>query len=167
MLGVSSSLAESKPDTTAGVSTIPNVNHVAYNTTVNPLVSPWGFSPLVSIVSPSLPGFNYQPFCIVSPHRALLTPSPTWISSSPPGLVHCQPGPVYCSSGPATRISCSPLGPANYSTGLTRVYGTNIQEKDKKKAKNKQNRARNGKDKVNPKPKSVKVKSQPHEENTT
>ncbi|GKB88182.1 reverse transcriptase domain-containing protein [Tanacetum coccineum] len=35
---------------------------------------------------------------------------------------------------------------------------TDIQEKDKKKAKNKQNRARNGKDKVKSKPKSVKVK---------
>ncbi|GJZ74286.1 reverse transcriptase domain-containing protein [Tanacetum coccineum] len=33
-----------------------------------------------------------------------------------------------------------------------------IQEKDKKKAKNKQNQARNGKDKVKSKPKSVKVK---------
>ncbi|GKF71963.1 hypothetical protein Tco_0208077, partial [Tanacetum coccineum] len=35
---------------------------------------------------------------------------------------------------------------------------TDIQEKDKKKAKNKQNQARNGKDKVKSKPKSVKVK---------
>ncbi|GJT33723.1 hypothetical protein Tco_0924142 [Tanacetum coccineum] len=35
---------------------------------------------------------------------------------------------------------------------------TDIQEKDKKKAKNIQNRARNGKDKVKSKPKSVKVK---------
>ncbi|GJX61752.1 putative reverse transcriptase domain-containing protein, partial [Tanacetum coccineum] len=38
---------------------------------------------------------------------------------------------------------------------------TDIQEKDKKKAKNKQNQARNGKDKVKSKLKSVKVKSQP------
>ncbi|GKD48680.1 hypothetical protein Tco_1277656 [Tanacetum coccineum] len=36
--------------------------------------------------------------------------------------------------------------------------GMDIQEKDKKKAKNKQNQARNGKDKVKSKPKSVKVK---------
>ncbi|GJT87111.1 hypothetical protein Tco_1068828 [Tanacetum coccineum] len=42
-----------------------------------------------------------------------------------------------------------------------------IQEKDKKKAKNGQNRARNEKDKVKSKPKSEKVKSQPSEENTT
>ncbi|GKD31459.1 retrovirus-related pol polyprotein from transposon TNT 1-94, partial [Tanacetum coccineum] len=46
-------------------------------------------------------------------------------------------------------------------------YETDIQEKDKKKGKNGQNRARNGKDKVKSKPKSVKVKSQPSEENTT
>ncbi|GJR51444.1 putative ribonuclease H-like domain-containing protein [Tanacetum coccineum] len=44
---------------------------------------------------------------------------------------------------------------------------TDIQEKDKKKAKNKPNQARDGKDKVKSKPKSVKVKSQPSEENTT
>ncbi|GKF98452.1 hypothetical protein Tco_0297235 [Tanacetum coccineum] len=37
---------------------------------------------------------------------------------------------------------------------------TDIQEQDKKKAKNKQSRARNGKDKVKPKPKS-KVKPKP------
>ncbi|GJZ35230.1 hypothetical protein Tco_0581047, partial [Tanacetum coccineum] len=36
--------------------------------------------------------------------------------------------------------------------------GTNIQEKDKKKAKNKQNRARNGKDKVKSKSKVNQVK---------
>ncbi|GJS72868.1 reverse transcriptase domain-containing protein [Tanacetum coccineum] len=52
---------------------------------------------------------------------------------------------------------------------------TDIQEKDKKKAKNKQNQARNGKDKVKSKPKSVKVKKstgkstpkKSNEENTT
>ncbi|GKG48064.1 hypothetical protein Tco_0509949, partial [Tanacetum coccineum] len=44
---------------------------------------------------------------------------------------------------------------------------TDIQEKDKKKAKNRQNQAQDGKDKVKSKPKSVKVKSQPSEENTT
>ncbi|GJY18145.1 hypothetical protein Tco_0389636, partial [Tanacetum coccineum] len=38
---------------------------------------------------------------------------------------------------------------------------TDIQEKDDKASKNGQNRARNGKDKVKSKPKSVKVKSQP------
>ncbi|GJY93090.1 zinc finger, CCHC-type containing protein [Tanacetum coccineum] len=42
-----------------------------------------------------------------------------------------------------------------------------IQEKDDKASKNRQNRAQNGKDKVKSKPKSVKVKSQPSEENTT
>ncbi|GJV15557.1 hypothetical protein Tco_1360880 [Tanacetum coccineum] len=42
---------------------------------------------------------------------------------------------------------------------------TDIQEKEQKKAKSKQIPARNGKDKVNPKPKTV--KSQPHKENTT
>ncbi|GKF78081.1 hypothetical protein Tco_0230551, partial [Tanacetum coccineum] len=41
---------------------------------------------------------------------------------------------------------------------LWEVVWTDIQEKDKKKAKNKQNQARNGKDKVNSKPKSVKVR---------
>ncbi|GKC88271.1 hypothetical protein Tco_1148920 [Tanacetum coccineum] len=44
---------------------------------------------------------------------------------------------------------------------------TDIQEKNDKASKNGQNRARNGKDKVKSKPKSVKVKSQPSEENTT
>ncbi|GKB91321.1 hypothetical protein Tco_0963593 [Tanacetum coccineum] len=40
---------------------------------------------------------------------------------------------------------------------------TDIQKESQKRP----NQARDGKDKVNPKPKSVKVKSQPHEENTT
>ncbi|GJW27650.1 hypothetical protein Tco_0044525 [Tanacetum coccineum] len=53
---------------------------------------------------------------------------------------------------------------------------TDIQEKDKKEAEDKQNRARNGTDKVESKPKSVKVnrkanpdkvQSQPNKENTT
>ncbi|GJX93057.1 reverse transcriptase domain-containing protein [Tanacetum coccineum] len=47
------------------------------------------------------------------------------------------------------------------------IQETDIQEKDDKASKNGQNRARNGKDKVKSKPKSVKVKSQPSEENTT
>ncbi|GJS62444.1 hypothetical protein Tco_0657228 [Tanacetum coccineum] len=41
--------------------------------------------------------------------------------------------------------------------------GTDIQKESQKRP----NQARDGKDKVNPKPKSIKVKSQPHEENTT
>ncbi|GJT53798.1 putative ribonuclease H-like domain-containing protein [Tanacetum coccineum] len=41
--------------------------------------------------------------------------------------------------------------------------GTDIQKESQRRP----NQARDGKDKVNPKPKSVKVKSQPHEENTT
>ncbi|GJY63715.1 hypothetical protein Tco_0465175 [Tanacetum coccineum] len=41
--------------------------------------------------------------------------------------------------------------------------GTDIQKESQKRP----NQARDGKDKVNPKPKSVKVKSQSHEENTT
>ncbi|GKB39910.1 hypothetical protein Tco_0884852 [Tanacetum coccineum] len=40
-------------------------------------------------------------------------------------------------------------------------------KRTKKQSQNGQNRARNGKDKVKSKPKSVKVKSQPSEENTT
>ncbi|GJW61561.1 hypothetical protein Tco_0110896 [Tanacetum coccineum] len=50
---------------------------------------------------------------------------------------------------------------------LFQALEMDIQEKDKKKAKNKQNRAQNRKDKVKSKPKSVKVKSQPNEGNTT
>ncbi|GJZ78925.1 reverse transcriptase domain-containing protein [Tanacetum coccineum] len=42
-----------------------------------------------------------------------------------------------------------------------------IQEHIQKESQKRPNQARDGKDKVNPKPKSVKVKSQPHEENTT
>ncbi|GKE99784.1 hypothetical protein Tco_0023135, partial [Tanacetum coccineum] len=42
-------------------------------------------------------------------------------------------------------------------------HGTDIQKESQRRP----NQARDGKDKVNPKPKSVKVKSQPHEENTT
>ncbi|GKA66379.1 ty3-gypsy retrotransposon protein [Tanacetum coccineum] len=44
-----------------------------------------------------------------------------------------------------------------------KLCGTDIQKESQKRP----NQARDGKDKVNPKPKSVKVKSQPHEENTT
>ncbi|GJW60353.1 hypothetical protein Tco_0109688 [Tanacetum coccineum] len=40
-----------------------------------------------------------------------------------------------------------------------------IQEKEQKESQKQPNQARDGKDKFNPKPKSV--KSQPHEENTT
>ncbi|GJY65857.1 hypothetical protein Tco_0468095 [Tanacetum coccineum] len=62
---------------------------------------------------------------------------------------------------------------------INRLAWNGYHTKDKKKAKNKQNQARNGKDKVKSKPKSVKVKkinrkvnlvkvkSRPNEENTT
>ncbi|GKD69637.1 hypothetical protein Tco_1323727 [Tanacetum coccineum] len=43
------------------------------------------------------------------------------------------------------------------------VSGTDIQKESQKRP----NQARDGKDKVKSKPKSVKVKSQPHEENTS
>ncbi|GJT14884.1 hypothetical protein Tco_0873590, partial [Tanacetum coccineum] len=75
---------------------------------------------------------------------------------------------------PLLKLRTSPVGiqPDNLrsnSAGDLREYtggvilvlfspGMDIQEKDKKKAKNKQNQARNRKDKVKSKPKSVKVK---------
>ncbi|GJR10959.1 retrovirus-related pol polyprotein from transposon TNT 1-94 [Tanacetum coccineum] len=54
-----------------------------------------------------------------------------------------------------------------FLNGFINEEETDIQEKDDKASKNEQNQARNGKDKVKSKPKSVKVKSQPSEENTT
>ncbi|GKB53109.1 hypothetical protein Tco_0903862 [Tanacetum coccineum] len=50
---------------------------------------------------------------------------------------------------------------------LRMCTGNGYHTKDKKKAKNKQNRARDEKDNVKSKPKSVKIKGQPSEENTT
>ncbi|GKE28954.1 hypothetical protein Tco_1444338 [Tanacetum coccineum] len=52
-------------------------------------------------------------------------------------------------------------------THVDMPVGNGYHTKDKKKAKNKQNRARDGKDNVKSKPKSVKIKGQPSEENTT
>ncbi|GJZ40940.1 nucleotide-binding alpha-beta plait domain-containing protein [Tanacetum coccineum] len=65
-------------------------------------------------------------------------------------------------------------GPDGVTFGFIRRYWSLI-EKDvvaartdiQKESQKRPNQARDGKDKVNPKPKSVKVKSQPHEENTT
>ncbi|GJZ86591.1 hypothetical protein Tco_0658201 [Tanacetum coccineum] len=50
-----------------------------------------------------------------------------------------------------------------YTMDMFRAIGTDIQKESQKRP----NQARDGKDKVKSKPKSVKVKSQPHEENTT
>ncbi|GJS35728.1 hypothetical protein Tco_0534110 [Tanacetum coccineum] len=57
----------------------------------------------------------------------------------------------------------SPIPPPTIVPPSSTLSGTDIQKESQKRP----NQARDGKDKVKSKPKSVKVKSQPHEENTT